>query len=199
MGVLADNVANDSSDMLYSVANDLVAAVADAERISADAVISAKQTLGDHAEMLSAIAMHSIIYSRLQRQNLITFIPNARGEVNIPTYLGYRVVVDDGLPAVAGTNRITYTSILFAAGSIAYGIGSPPVPSELEREALAGDGGGQDIVVSRKTELIHPNGFQMTGTPAADSATLAELAAAASWDRVVVRKNVGMAFLQTNE
>lgn len=199
MGILADNVANDGGDMLHSVATDNVEAVTDAERIGSNVVISAKQTLGDHAAMLTTIAMHSIIYSRLQRQNLIAFIPNARGEIDIPTYLGYRVVVDDGLPAVSGTNRITYTSIMFAAGSFAYGVGNPAVPSEMKREALAGSGGGQDIIISRKTELIHPGGFSVTATPAGQSFTLAELAAAGTWDRVVTRKNVGMVFIQTNE
>lgn len=198
MGVLADNVANDSGDMLYSIATDSVSAITDAERISPTAVLTAKATMGDHAELLSVIAMHSVVYTNLQKQNLITFIPNARGEVNIPTYLGYRVVVDDSMPAIAGTNRITYTTILFALGAFSYATGTPAVPSELLRVPAAGDGGGQDILFSRRTELIHPQGFQMTGSPAGASATLTELAAATSWDRVVARKNVGMAFLQTN-
>jgi len=198
LGVLADNVAGDAADMRFSIATDAVAAITDAERISADAVISAKQTLGDHAGMLSAIAMHSVIYSRLQRQNLITFIPNARGEVNIPTYLGYEVIVDDSMPAVAGVNRITYTSILFAKGAIANGKGAPDVPSEMERLASTGNGGGQTIIHTRKSEIIHPYGFSTVTAPAGQSQTLAELANANAWNRVVVRKNVGMAFLQTN-
>lgn len=198
MGILADNVANDGSDMLFSVATDDVGAITDAERISADAVLSAKATMGDHAEALSVIAMHSVVYTRLQRQNLIAFIPNARGEVNIPTYLGYVVVVDDGLPAVAGVNRITYTSILFSAGAISYAQGSPEVPSELERLASTGDGGGQTIIHSRQSNIIHPQGTACTGVPAGQSLTLAELAAATTWNRVIDRKKIGIAFLQTN-
>lgn len=199
MGVLADNVANDSGDMVFSIATDAVGAVTDAERISADAVLSAKATMGDHASSLAVIAMHSVVYTRLQRQNLITFIPDARGEVNIPTYLGYAVVVDDSMPAVAGTNRITYTSILFAISSIAFAPTSPTIPSELERLASTGNGGGQTIIHSRKTELIHPFGFANDGTPAAgQTLTLAELATATTWNRVISRKIVGMAFLQTN-
>lgn len=201
MGILADNDANDADDMFYSVATDADSTVTDDERISAAAVLAAKQTMGDHADSLVAIAMHSTIYTRLQSQNLIDYIPNARGEVNIPTYLGYRVIVDDGMPAVAGSHRITYTCILFAAGSIAYGKGSPKVPSELERVASAGYGGGQDIIHSRVSDIIHPWGFQFTSSSVSgESATLAELAAAANWDRVFEnRKNVGMAFLKVND
>jgi len=201
MGILADNDANDSDDMFYSIATDSSDSVTDGERISAEAVLMAKQTLGDHADKLSAIAMHSVCYTRLQVLNLIDYIPNSQGVVNIPTYLGYRVIVDDSMPAVAGDNRITYTSILFTSGAIEHGNGRIATPSELERKPAAGDGGGQDIIHSRKSEIIHPYGFQFTSSDVSDngySATLAELAAAANWDRVVDRKNVGIAFLKTN-
>jgi hypothetical protein len=46
--------------------------------------------------------------------------------------------------------------------------------------------------------LLHPFGFQQTGTPAGVSFTQAELAQAAQWDRVLPRKNVPIAYLVTN-
>ncbi len=200
MGVLADNDANDADDMLFSVATDAALPVLDAQRISADVVLEASQTMGDAKSTLSAIAMHSVVYTHLQKQNLIDYIPNARGEVSIPTYLGLRVFVDDECPAVAGANRITYTTFLFAAGAIMYGSGRVLVPSEIERIPGSGNGGGQDVLHTRRADIIHPYGFQFTSANVvAQSATLAELALAANWDRVVAnRKNVGMAFLQTN-
>ena len=200
MGVLADNVANDGSDMLFSVANDAALPVLDAQRISADVVLDASQTMGDAKTALSAIAMHSVPYTHLQKQNLIDYIPNARGEVSIPTYLGLRVFVDDECPAVAGANRITYTTFLFATGAIMYGSGRVLVPSEIQRIPGSGNGGGEDVLHTRRADIIHPNGFAfISGNVAGQSATLAELALAANWNRVVAnRKNVGMAFLQTN-
>ena len=200
MGILADNVANDSGDMVYDIATDNVATVTDAERISATAVINAKATMGDAAESLSVIAMHSVPYSRLQIQDLIDYIQPSGTDIRIPTYLGYRVVVDDSLPAVAGTNRITYTSILFGQGAFGYGNGRVLMPSELERVASAGYGGGQDIVHSRMAKIIHPAGFAwLEASVAGQSPTEAELATAANWNRVYAnRKNVNIAFLQTN-
>jgi len=200
LGVLADNVANDSSDMVHDIATDNVAAVDPAEKISAEAVIAAGASMGDAASALSAIAMHSVVYNTLQTNNLIDFIPDARGEIKIATYLGYEVIVDDAMPAVAGTNRITYTSILFSAGAFAHGAGAPLQPSELERNASAGNGGGQDIIHSRRADIVHPAGFAwLEGSVAGQSATEAELAAAANWNRVYVnRKNIGVAFLKTN-
>jgi hypothetical protein len=199
LGIYADNAANDSSDMVKTVGTDAVGQPTAAEKISADVVLDAAQTMGDHKDALTAIAMHSAVYTTLQKLNLITFIPNARGEINIPTYLGYTVVVDDGMPAVMGTNRIMYTSILFAAGAFAHGVGSPMLPSELERIASAGYGGGQDIIHTRRSDIIHPIGFSFTSSSVAGkSATLAELATTANWDRKIQRKNAGIAFIRTN-
>jgi len=200
LGVLADNVANDSGDMLITVALDTAPAVADAERISADRVIEASQTMGDHKDSLVAIAMHSTIFARLQKQNLISFIPDARGEIVIPTYLGKVVIEDDSMPAVMGSNRITYTVILFGAGAFASAEGRVQNPSEIDRTPAAGNGGGQSTIFSRRADLIHPLGFSFdSGSVAGQSATQAELALAVNWDRIHDRKHANMAFLQVND
>lgn len=200
LGILSDNVANDAGDMVVTVATDAAGAPTAAEQISAESVLDAKQTMGDHAALLSTLAIHSAIYTRLQKQNLIDFIPDATGKVMIPTYLGYTLVVDDSLPAIAGVNRITYTCILFGMGAFGMASGKVMVPSEMERIPGAGNGGGQDIIHSRRSDLIHPLGFSFTSASVAgQSATAAELAAAANWDRVWDRKHIPMAFLQVND
>lgn len=200
MGILADNVANDGGDMLVSVATDAAGAVGDGQRISPDVVLNAKQTMGDHAGSLSAIAMHSAIFTRLQKQNLIVYIPNARGEITIPTYLGYTIVVDDSLPAVMGSNRITYTCILFGRGHWGWANGKVENPSETKRNPDAGNGGGEERIYSRRSDLIHPYGFSFTSASVVgQSATLAELRLAANWNRVHARKHIPLAFIQVND
>jgi len=200
MGLLADNIANDAGDMVVTVGTDDAAAITDAERISADVVIDAKQTMGDHKDALAAIAMHSAIFARLEKQNLISFIPNARGEIGFPRYLGMVVVVDDSLPAVAGSNRILYTCILFGPGTFGSAMGRTTTPSELDRTPAAGNGGGQETLFSRRSDLIHPLGFSfLSGSIAGQSATQAELLLAANWNRVWDRKHADIAYLQVNE
>ena len=200
MGILADNVANDSGDMVNNIANDSASAVTANELIGSDAIIDTIQTMGDHGENLGVIAMHSVPYRRLQKLNLLDdFAPESRGEVNIATYQGKAIVVDDSLSAVTGSNRITYTSILFSRGAMAGGFGTPVNASELDRNPSSGNGGGQTILYSRRSDIFHPLGFKFTSASVADqSATQAELAVAANWDRVWNRKNIGIAFLQTN-
>ena len=201
VGILADNIANDSGDMAFVPALiDDAAAVADAERISADNILTAEQTMGDHKVKLTTIAMHSIQHTRLRRQQLLVDNVDPVTGVVITTYLGKRVVIDDSLPVEAGTNRTIYTVALFGAGAFSSAMGPVITPSEMTREALTGDGGGQTILSSRVNSIYHPNGFQALAGGVADvTATYAELAVAAAWDRVVQRKNVAMAFLKCND
>ena len=199
LGVLADNVANDSGDMLNSVATDAAGAPAAAELISSGVIIDAEATAGDHQGMFTTIAMHSVVYANLRKQQLIDFVRDADNNTLFATYGGKRVVVDDALPAVAGTNRITYTSVLFSGGAFASGEGRVLVPSEIDRLPSTGNGSGQDVIYSRRSDIIHPLGFTFTSSSVAgQSATQAELATAANWNRVWDRKNIGMSFIQTN-
>lgn len=69
--------------------------------IDGNVVLDGKQLLGDNAETLQAIMMHSAVYTALQKQNLIqyTTVQGPSGSpITIPTYLTYSVVVDDGMP-----------------------------------------------------------------------------------------------------
>jgi hypothetical protein len=205
-GVLADNIANDASDMVY------VAAAATNAGVSANTVFTRQNfttaafTLGDSVGDIAAIAVHSIVYKRMVDNDDIDYIPDAAGNMTIPTYLGKRVFVDDSLPftpaagAGGGDAAPRFTSILFGGSSSGYGDGQPTVPVEIERQAAQGQGGGIETIWTRKTWILHPFGFQHTGTPANNETgfNLAELALATSWDRVVERKNVPLAFLVTN-
>jgi len=201
VGVMLDNIANDANDMVHVIYEDLAVGSLDADNyISPNAVIAAKATMGDHANNLTAIAMHSVPFSELQRQEVIIYEKAAGTNIQFPTYLGYRVVVDDSLPVIAGSNTPMYVSVLFASGAFAEGIGTPMVPSELDRVPGAGFGGGQDVIHSRQTRIIHPVGFSfLSAAITGQSADFSELATAAEWNRVYAnRKNIGMAFLQSN-
>ena len=200
VGILADNEANDAGDMVEDIANDDAGEPADAELFGGEAAIDAELTLGDAIGEIVAIGMHSRVYGRARKLDLIEFQRESDASPQIPFYMGKQVIVDDGLPAVAGTNRITYTTVFFGSQALAYGEGDPRTPVEVEREASAGNGGGQEVLHERRTFLLHPLGFSAdVGGVAGQSATIAELEAAALWDRVVDdRRSVPLAFLKTN-
>lgn len=198
-GILADNVASNSSDMLVKVAAEATGSVTASTLFNRDAFTEAAYTMGDMATDLQAIAVHSRIMAQMVKNDDIVYIPDSQGRLTIPTYMGLRVIVDDGMTVRAGTTSgFVYTSVLFGAGAFGYGEGAAKMPVELDREAAKGNGGGIETLWERKTWLLHPAGFQATGTPAANSFSLAELATAGAWARVVERKSVPIAFLQTN-
>lgn len=198
-GVLADNIAANGGDMVKNVASESIAGQSASTKFNRDAYTDAVYTMGDAAAALRVIAVHSHVMAQMVKNDDIVYIPDSQGQLTIPTYMGLRVVVDDGLTVTAGTtDGFKYTSVLFGAGAFGYGEGNPLVPVEVEREAAQGDGGGVESLWTRKTWILHPFGFQSTGTPAGASFSLTELAAATSWARVVERKSVPMAFLITN-
>lgn len=199
-GLLARNIANNGGDMLNNIALETTVGVADANRISAVAVTGAVFTAGDQFGQMRAIAMHSVVYQKLVIQEQITFTQPASNTLQIPTYLGMRVIIDDGLPVIAGTTSgFKYVSIIFGAGALGYGTGTPKVPAEIDRIPAGGNGGGLENIWERKTWLIHPTGHDwLDASVAGRSPTLAELRLAANWSRTFDRKNVPIAFLQTN-
>lgn len=198
-GLIADNVANDASDMVNDVGTDAVGAPVAAELATPDTIIDTWSTLGDASGGMAGIAMHSVVFHNLQKAELIDYLQPAETDVRIPSYLGMRVFVDDSMPAVVGANRVKYTSVIYGNGTFAYGEGSPRVPVEVDRAPAAGDGEGQETLYQRKHYLLHPNGFAWQGASLAGvSPTNAEHATATNWDRLFDRKNVRMAFLITN-
>ena len=198
-GIHADNAANDSGDMTHDIASESVAGQSASTRWSQSAFIEAAYTMGDMVDGVSALAVHSAVAKQITEQNGAEDVRDSEGNLLYRAYLGRRIIVDDTLPAVAGsTDGIKYLSVLFGPGAIGYGEALPAVPVEVDRDPRAGDGGGQEEIWERKTWLLHPLGFQQTSTPSGQSFTQAELKTAAVWDRVVERKNVPMAFLWTN-
>lgn len=154
--------------------------------IDGESFVDAQFQLGDAQDRLTAIAMHSATYAKLNKDDLIDFMRESDGQ-EFPTYRGRRVIVDDGMPVTAGV----YTTYLFGAGAIGYGEGTPKVPVETERNALVG--GGEEYLVSRRHFVLHPRGVKWSpgsGVPALDTPSNAELANVANWTRVYEAKNV---------
>jgi len=202
VGLYADNVAGNGGDMVYNAARQDAGAAATTNGFTRSNFTSAAFTLGDAFENTGAIAVHSVIYKRMVDNDDVDFVVDSQGTLTIPTFMGRRVVIDDGMPVVlnATSGLLEYTSVLYGAGAIGVGEGSPAVPVEVERHPDQGNGGGVEVLYSRKTNLIHPFGYAFTSASVAGvSPTIAELKLATNWTRVFTeRKQVPIAFLVTN-
>lgn len=153
------------------------------EIISLESTLDAKQLLGDNSSKLTGIAMHSAVYTRLQKNNEIEFVADSQTLVQIPKYLGYNVVIDDQCPVSNGV----YTTYLFGQGAFGLGNGEAPTPTETDRDSLA----GEDILINRQHFILHPRGIKWTeASVAGKTPTFAEIATAGNWSKVYDTKNI---------
>ena len=206
-GIFADNAAAPAGTDTHTQ-NDMTHDVSGASftdgvtNFSAEAFLDAAVTMGDSMGELSMVMMHSIVYNRALKNNLIDFIPDSvNGQaVSIPTFLGREVIVDDGVPRSSGV----FQTWLFGRGAVRMGSGAPKVPTELDRKPAAGDGSGQDVLHNRVEWIMAPVGHAYIGTAPKggpdNTSNTHMLAAAGSWSRVFPeRKQIRIARLITRE
>lgn len=171
----------------------------DVNLMGTDAIIDAIQSaIGDNGNKIVALSVHSRVYARLQKLNLITFEPYGDQNILVPTFLGKRVIVDDAHTVEAGgTSGFKYTSYLYAAGSIGAAEGKVKVPVETDRDSLTA--GGQEWLVNRQRKIYHMYGTTFTSDSLASiSPTDAELATGSNWDKVYNDKNIPVIKVVTN-
>jgi hypothetical protein len=186
------------TDNLLAIHSESLAGESEATRLNGGTFVDACAKLGDRADRLVAVAMHSATEAALRKLDLIDFIPDSEGKATLRSFQGRRVVVDDNLPVRAGTTDGTvYTTYLFGAGAFAKGaapLDGAPLQGgfgtegvELGRMPLESD----TMLINRRRYILHPRGVKFTSASvAADSPTDAELATGANWERVYEGKNV---------
>ena len=190
--------AGSMSGNLLAIHAESIAAQTSATRLNGATFVDACAKLGDRADRLTAVAMHSATEAALRKLDLIDFIPDSEGKPMLRSFQGRRVVVDDSLPSRAGTTDGTvYTTYLFGQGAFAKGsatLDSNPLQGgfgtegvEIARVALDSD----TVLINRRRYILHPRGVKFTSASVAgDSPTNAELETASNWTRVWEVKNV---------
>ena len=157
--------------------------------------------LGDQGGNIIAIAMHSACFNDLQDRKAVDFVkpgdvPSIPAstftggsfqnsfaspqEMQIPFFLGKRIIVDDGI-AKDGNNYAIYG---FANGAVGTAE-QQGMTTEVDRDILA----GEDTMVVRKHFLHHPLGASWVGPV---NPTREQLATIGNWTKVYQTKNVGV-------
>lgn len=160
--------------------------------LSQGLLVDAIAKLGDAGQELTGVIMRSPVYYALMKLDLIepasttsqldTRLSAQRLELG--TYLGRPVFVDDTLPTEAGTGSgsgsAAHHTYFFGPGAFAYATAPTKTPVETDRDTLK----GVDFLINRTHYLVHPNGISWTGNAAGNAPTNAELATGSNWSKV---------------
>ena len=162
--------------------------------INVDTTLTAKQLMGDAANKLGLVFMHSATYTSLQKRQQITTEYDSDLKVEIDYYLGYQVVVDDSMPVNSGV----YDTYFIGKGAFAREDGMPQglVGTETDRDKLA----SSNYLINRRALVMHPLGVSFKKPNAfADNkkyAANSDLATAANWELKKDHKNVPIVCLR---
>ena len=162
--------------------------------IGVDTTLSAKQLMGDAADKLGLVFMHSATYTSLQKKQQITTEFDSDLKVKIDYYLGYMVIVDDGMPVNTGV----YDTYFIGKGAFARNDGMPAglVGTETDRDKLT----ASNYLINRRALVLHPLGVSFKKPDAFANgkkyAANSDLATAANWELKKDHKNVPIVCLR---
>jgi hypothetical protein len=163
---------------------------ASAVDFSLDLVIDAATDAGMYANQFNVLIVSPVTQAKLKKMEKNSYIPASQTNIDFDTWAGYRIIVDQTFG-----NEV---SVIARAGALAFGLGNPAgmIPFEVERLANAGNGQGADILHTRRSAVLHPQGFNYKGASSPTEATTStNLAHAGSWELAVPREMVGFRFI----
>tara|TARA_R110002020_G_scaffold471139_1_gene697632 strand:- start:16 stop:1035 length:1020 start_codon:yes stop_codon:yes gene_type:complete len=164
-------------------------------------IVKAKSLLGDQGEKLSTIVLHPNVYYSLMERRAIDFIyddngvadtaasqgstANAFGQVQVPTFMGLRVIVSSDVQTAGSGSSTEYASYLFTPG--AFGSGEQmALRTERDRDILA----KSDALSFDLHYVYHPMGTRFAEVP---NPTPAQLSTVGNWTKVYETNNIGIA------
>ena len=163
-------------------------------------VVDAIGKQGDNQDKFGFMFVHSKVYGDLKKQNLIdTIIPSDKTATPIQMYGNYRLIVNDLMPVLQGTNKKKYITLISQSGLLAYAdkTMSDDMPIfEKDRNARVGKGGGKTALITRRGFAVHPIGWSYTKE--AMNPTLADLGAKTSWTMKYKAKQQKFVAIVTN-
>lgn len=200
-GVFADNDAaptgteHVAGDLTFNASG--VSFVAGVTNFTAENLFDAQQTAGDSQDNFKVLAVHSAVFNRMKKNNLLDFKQDSVTGASLATFQDLKVVYDDGLPKSGNV----YSSYIFAPGALEIGYGNVDRATSVAWMEDAGNGLGGEMLFRRWMYSIHPMGHAYVGATTAGGGPLnSTLSAAASWERrCPERKQVKLARLITRE
>lgn len=147
-----------------------------------DRVIDAAATMDDPRASKTLLLSRKTL-AKLQKLNKNAYVPAAETNLGFASFAGYGLLLTEAF----GDDTI----VIAQDGAIAFGTGLVPgtVPLEIDRDINAGGGGGGEVLRTRLSIVVAPQGFSYTGTDRKPG--IAGLALPANWTMTADIKDVG--------
>lgn len=119
---------------------------------------------GEFEEPFYYLVISSATYNTLRKQNVLDTAPVVDGNFNFNTILGgkLRLVINNQI-LMGGLDTKLKVSFIVKPGAFHYSEVAQVNPTALERDELAGNGGGAVTILSRWGNIMHPKGFTWAG------------------------------------
>lgn len=164
---------------------DVSGGTGDAAKFTYAGVIDTEFKMGDARSKIAAWVAHPDVVAYAEKLELIQYLPNSAGQA-VRMFRGKPIIEEASLTAAS----TVYTMFGVAAGALSYAEGLDLNEVEVDRDILAGD----NILASRRSFVLHPQGFAnglAIGTNG-ETPTAAALATGTNWTAVAELKNIGI-------
>lgn len=171
----------------------------ESKEIEAGTIYDAEQAaLGDMAEGLGLIVMHSAIYTQYKKMNMVEFDKYTvngviKQEITLPTIAGKHVLVTDNYTK----NDNTYLTYLFGEGAF-LSCDKTNYENQYTTDYDPETSAGIEKFYTKQGKVLHPNGLSLAvDNIAKESPTKAELGTVANWSLKYNSKNVKMGLIKS--
>lgn len=151
-----------------------------------------QKAAGANKNIFTMAVMHSQVATNLENQQLLEYWKQTdengiQRQLNLATWNGRTVIVDDDVPVDTSGSDPVYTTYVLGKGAIDFCDCGAKVPNETKRDALTD--GGIDMLITRQRHLLAPVGFSYTNTSKV-SPMASDLATSSNWALVKDTDNV---------
>ena len=143
-----------------------------------DAITEVK---GEFEEPFYYLVVDTATYNVMRKENVLDVAPVVDGNFNFSTILGGKIrLIINNQSLTANLPSGLKVSYMCKAGAVHYSDIAQTNPTAIERDELAGNGGGLVTVLSRWGNIMHPRGLSWAGSATAYPAN-ADLALGTNW------------------
>ena len=181
-GIIADSIANHDSDLLYDISTQTGAG--QNALLNASVMNTAAGYLGESMTDIKVVCVHPAVFTNLRNLNIIATMQEGATRTLFQTYEDYFIIVDKNMPKQSvGDGKYAYYTYMFGSNALTYQYGNPGVEYEIWRDPASGNGAGEEVLFTRRCDLVLPRGYQTVAVGGKAGLSEATLAQASTWTR----------------